>query len=73
MSLLDDLAKELKEAYERPANRGKVVEIHLFGIKRAAALQSVSLPALLARAGMSDNYKTELRKAINLAPFVQVA
>jgi hypothetical protein len=72
MSAVDDLATKLKSVYEQPGAGGKVVEIHLFGIRHAAALKGVSLPDLLARAGMSDNYKTEIRKAMNLAPYVTV-
>jgi hypothetical protein len=70
MSVVDDLAAELKSVYERPGPGGKVVEIHLFGIRRAASLANVPLPAVLARAGLPDTYKTELRKAMNLAPYV---
>lgn len=72
MSSIDELATKLKSVYEKPGAGGKVVEIHLFGIQHAATLKGVSLPALLAKAGMSDNYKTEIRKAMNLAPYVTV-
>ncbi len=70
MSVIDELAAELKRVYESPGNRVKVVEIHLFGIRHAPALEGVSLPGLLERAGISDSYKTELRKAMNLAPYL---
>jgi 5-methylcytosine-specific restriction protein B len=72
MSQLDDLARELKSKYEGASTSEKVVQIHLFGIRRADALRNVSLPDLLARAGMPDSYKTELRKGIRLADHVQV-
>ncbi len=72
MSHIDDLSKTLKTAYEQSGRGGKVVEIHLFGIRYASQLQGVSLPHLLARAGMSDSYKTEIRKAMNLAPYVTI-
>jgi len=72
MSAIDELAATLRAAYARPGPGGKVVEIHLFGIKHAEALKIVSLPALLGKAGMPDSYKTELRKGMNLAPFVSI-
>jgi hypothetical protein len=73
MSQVDDLARELKASYVAAPRSEKVVQIHLFGIRRAAALRNVSLPDLLARAGMPDSYKTELRKGMRLAPFVRLS
>lgn len=72
MSQLDELARELRTNYSTAAKGGQVLQIHLFGIRRAAALANVSLPELLARAGMSDTYKTERRKGMRLAPYVEV-
>jgi hypothetical protein len=72
MSSLDDLARKLRERTDHPRRGGKVVELHLFAIEHAGALENVSLPALLQRAGMHESYKTELRKGMNLAPFVRV-
>ena len=72
MSMVDDLARELKAKYGGASKSDKVVQIHLFGIKRAAALKNVSLPDLLARAGMPDSYKTELRKGIRLSEHVDL-
>lgn len=70
MSSVDELAGELRGKYSNAAKSQKVVEIHLFGIRHAEALKTVSLPALLDAAGMPNSYKTELRKGIRLAPFV---
>ena len=67
MSMIDELAKELREHYLRPGPSGKVVEIHLFGIRNAAALATLSLPALVTKAGLNESYKTEIRKGMNLA------
>jgi hypothetical protein len=72
MSTLDDLARRLRETTDHPRRGGKVVELHLFAIEHADALNNVSLPVLLERAGMHESYKTELRKGMNLAPFVRV-
>ena len=71
MSQLDDLARELKNSYSTAAKSQKVVQIHLFGIRHANVLRNVSLPELLARAGMPDSYKTEISKGIRLSEHVQ--
>lgn len=70
MSMIDELASKLKASYERPGPGGKVVEIHLFGIRNADALKTVALPALIERAGLNESYRTEVRKGMNLAPYV---
>lgn len=70
MSVIDELATKLLRVYEKPGSGGKVAEIHLFGIRHAEALQTVSLRDLLERAGMSESYRVELRNGMNLAPFV---
>lgn len=72
MSQLDDLARELRTEYDNAPKAQKVVQIHLFGIRRASVLQNVSLSDLLARAGMPDSYKTEVRKGIRLSEHVEV-
>jgi hypothetical protein len=71
MSNLDELARKLREVTMHPKRGGKVVEIHLFGIENAEALGGVSLPELVARAGVQDSYKTEIHKGMKLAPFVK--
>jgi len=70
VSAVDQLAAKLRSSYEQPGVAGKVAEIHLFGIRHAEALKGISLPALLERAGMSVKYRTEIRKGMNLAPYV---
>lgn len=72
MSQVDELARELRSRYTGAPRSDEVVQIHLFGIRRAGALKNVSLPEVLAGAGMPDSYKTELRKGMRLAPHVQV-
>ena len=67
-----ELARILKENYERPPSGKKTVEIHLFGIRHAAALTAVNIDEVVALAGLSKNYATEIRKGIALAPFVSV-
>lgn len=72
MSIIDDLALRLKRRCEKPGLGGKVVEIHLFGIEFASELSVVPIATVVSRAGLHDSYRTELRKGMNLAPFVDV-
>jgi len=67
-----ELADILRRNYNAPPSGKKTVEIHLFGIKYAAALKRVSIDEVVERAGISNTYGTELRKMVNLAPYVDV-
>lgn len=66
-----DLAKILKANYNSPPSGKKTVEIHLFGIRHANALKVISIDEVVALAGISKNYATEIRKGIALADFVK--
>lgn len=72
MSALDALAGALRKAYEDKLGRGKVVSIHLFGIEHSDAIDGVSLDELTERAGVPQSYKTEIRKGVVLAKYVQL-
>ena len=50
----------------------KVTHIHLFGIKYARELESLSLADVLAQSGLPMSYVTEVNKGINLAKYVTV-
>ncbi len=55
------LATSLRE-FCRSAGRGnKVVAVHLFGIRNAAALNGMDLHDLADRAGIGRSFGTELR------------
>jgi hypothetical protein len=70
---IDQAAKLLAQMYRQgAATNEKAVYIHLFGIKYADELEGMSLPELTDRAGISDTYKTEIRKGMNLAKYVQL-
>ena len=43
----------------------------MFGIENAVELDSIPLKELLERAGLPGSYRTELRKVIRLAKYVQ--
>mgnify|MGYP003644554707 CR=1 FL=1 len=66
---IDEAAKTLKRMYDDPAT-GKAVSVHLFGIRHAEELGGMNLKEVATRAGISENYATEIRKGITLAPFV---
>jgi hypothetical protein len=69
---IDEAAKLLKDMVERgKAANETVVHIHLFGIMYASEISGMSLPELTQRAGISETYKTEIRKGMNLAAYVQ--
>lgn len=69
---VDEAAKTLKAMVQLGRSKGEVlVQIHLFGIRYADQIAGISLPELTARAGISDTYKTEIRKGMNLARYVQ--
>lgn len=67
-----EAALELKRAYERGKRRGQTaLHIHLFGIKYAAELRSLSIQEVVNRAGIPD-YAAEINKGRNLADYVQI-
>lgn len=47
-------------------------QVHLFGIKYAQEISSMSLAQLVTQAGLPAPYRTEIRKGIKLAKYVRV-
>ncbi len=69
---IDEAARKLAEMSQKGAVMNeKVAHIHLFAITYADEINSMSLPEVVALAGLPDTYKTELRKGINLAKYVR--
>uniref|UniRef100_UPI0040475DA4 HTH-like domain-containing protein n=1 Tax=Yoonia sp. TaxID=2212373 RepID=UPI0040475DA4 len=69
---IDEAALKLADMYQKgAAQKEQVTHIHLFAITYADEITGMSLPEILARAGLPDSYKTELRKGINLAKYVR--
>jgi hypothetical protein len=69
---IEEAAKLLKAMVQKgKAANEIVVQIHLFGIKYAEEIAGMSLQELTERAGISETYKTEIRKGMNLARYVQ--
>jgi len=50
----------------------QVTQIHLFGIKYAEQIKYMSLSELTILADIRESYKTEIRKGMNLARYVEV-
>lgn len=70
---IDEAAKTLAEAYRKgQATREQALSIHLFGIRYAREIGGMSLHDLVVRAEIPTTYKTELRKGINLAKYVEI-
>ena len=64
------LAGELRRSVDSAPSGQRVVQIHLFGIRRSADLQGVSLKELVALAGIPASYHAEIYKGMRLAEFV---
>lgn len=70
---IEEAAKLLKTMVQQgKANNEIVVHVHLFGIRYAEEIAGMSLQELTERAGISETYKTEIRKGMNLSRHVQV-
>ncbi len=70
---LDDAAKTLRKMYDGGlAERDQATQVHLFGIKYAQEIDGMPLKEIAARAGISENYGTEIRKGVKLAKYVVV-
>lgn len=65
-----DAGKRLRELYDDP-RFGKVVGIHLFGIRLADSLKSLDIIQVVRVAGIPESYATEVRKGMALAPYVR--
>ena len=50
----------------------KALSIHLFAIKYADQIRDMSAKDIAVGAGLPESYKTEIRKGINLAKYVEV-
>lgn len=67
---IDEAAQILSDRYLKAPAKGKVVQIHLFGVEFADRIRNFSMTELAVRAGLPRTYGVELNKAINLAEFV---
>lgn len=68
----NDLVQELINAYHTPLEGNRVVMIHLFGIRYAEDLAGISIKELLNDAEVPASYYPEIKKAMNLAQYVDI-
>lgn len=66
---IDEAARRLREMYNDPAT-GRVVSVHLFGIRYADELPGMNLKEVAERAGIPKSYGTEIGKGMTLADYV---
>jgi len=69
---VQELADQLRRAYDTAEEGKKVVAIHLFGIRCANDLEGVSCKEVAIKAGIQESYGTEIRKGANLAEYVSI-
>lgn len=69
---INEASKILREMYLKADKKEKAVSIHLFGIKYAQQIEGISAKDIVIGADLPESYKTEVRKGINLAKYVEV-
>ena len=69
---LEQASKLLKEMYDEAPDKEKVLFIHLFAIEYADQIEDMSAKDIVVGADLPESYKTEIRKGINLAKYVQL-
>ena len=62
----------LRGMYDDAPRGEKVTAIHLFGIKYAQDIESISPRELVIRADLHESYHREIRKMIKLAKYVKL-
>lgn len=68
---LNELASILNEMYSNAPKKEQVTMIYLFGVKYAEDIQKVGVREVIDQSGIRSTYRTELKKAMNLAKYVQ--
>ena len=69
---IDQASQILAQMYEEAIPGEKALSIHLFGIKYADQIRDMSAKDIVVGAELPESYKTEIRKGINLAKYVEV-
>ena len=62
----------LRRMYDDAPRGEKVTSIHLFGIKYAQDIESISPRELVIRADLHESYHREIRKMLKLAKYVKL-
>jgi 5-methylcytosine-specific restriction protein B len=68
----NDLAKELSQMYHGAKKGEMSAMVHLFGVRYASQIKACDATAkqIALLAGLTDNYGSEINKAIKLAAYV---
>lgn len=69
---IERAAELLRDMYDNAPAGEKATSIHLFGIKYADEIGSMSPKELVIRADLHESYHTEIRKMIKLAKYVKL-
>ena len=69
---IDQASKILAQMYRDAPEREKALSIHLFGIKYADQIRNMSAKEIVVGADLPESYKTEVRKGIKLAKYVEM-
>ena len=68
---IEEAAKLLRKMYDEAPSGEKATSIHLFGIRYAREIDSMSPKELVERADLRPSYRTEIRKMVKLAKYVK--
>ena len=68
---IEKAAKLLRKMYDEAPPNEKVTFIHLFGIRYAQEIDSMSLRELVDRADLPRSYDTEIHKMRKLVQYVK--
>ena len=69
---INQASQILADMYQQALPKEKALSIHLFAIKYANKIEDMSAKDIVVGAGLPESYKTEIRKGINLAKYVEV-
>lgn len=69
---IDQASQILAQMYQDALPKEKALSIHLFAIKYAGEIRDMSAKDIVVGAELPESYKTEIRKGINLAKYVEV-
>ncbi len=69
---IDQASQLLAQMYKEAQPKEKALSIHLFAIKYADQIRDMSAKDIVVGAELPESYKTEIRKGINLAKYVEV-
>ncbi|MFD2640025.1 HTH-like domain-containing protein [Piscibacillus salipiscarius] len=69
-----ELGKLLKDMYNSAPPKEQVTFIHLFGIKYGTEIlrNDYNIAEIVSISGISESYKTEVRKGVNLSKYVNI-